>query len=101
MDDEVDAKNEENQENDTKSTGVENKGKSTGVDSNNEITGIKSESGNTGATDKTAEISLIEEAITEAERDIAGGKELLVGTETKTEDTQDKNVIRPYLQVPA
>ena len=45
-------------------------------------------------------MALIEEAIVEAEQDIAEGTELLVGTETKTEDTQDKNMIHPDLQVP-
>ena len=45
-------------------------------------------------------MEIIEEAVTEAERGIAEGKELLAGTETKTEDTRDENVIHPYLQVP-
>ena len=43
---------------------------------------------------------LIEEAIAEADQDIAEGKDLLSGTEAETEDTRDKNVIHPYLQVP-
>ena len=45
-------------------------------------------------------MALIEEAITEAERDIAEGTDLLAGTETGTEDTRKENVIHPYLQVP-
>ena len=40
---------------------------------------------------------LIEEAIAEAEWDIAERTELQAGTETKTEDTWYKNVIHPYL----
>ena len=43
---------------------------------------------------------LIEEAISEAEQDIAEGTELIAGTETETEDTRDENVIHPDLQVP-
>ena len=43
---------------------------------------------------------LIEEAVAEAERDIAEGTELLAGTETKTEDIRNENMIHPYLQVP-
>ena len=46
-------------------------------------------------------MEIIEEAIAEAEQDIAEGPELLAGTETETEDTRDKKVIHPYLQVPA
>ena len=45
-------------------------------------------------------MALIEEAKAEAERDIAEGTELISGTETKTEDTRDKNMIHPDLQVP-
>ena len=45
-------------------------------------------------------MALIEEAIAEAERYIVEGTELLAGTETKTEDTRDENVIHPDLQVP-
>ena len=80
---------EDNEDNDTESTGVDNDeeitgvrhdGKTTGVDSNNEIT----ESGITGATDKADGLALIEEAIAEAELDIAEGTDLLAGTETET-----------------
>ena len=42
---------------------------------------------------------LIEESIAEAQRDIAEGNDLLAGTETETEDTRNKNVIYPDLQV--
>ena len=42
-------------------------------------------------------MSLIEEAIVEAERDIAEGTDILVGTETETEYTRDENVIHPDL----
>ena len=87
-------------DNDSKITGVRNKDKSTGVDNDNESMGINSESRSTGATDKADKIALIEEAISEAERDIAEGTELLAGTESETEDTRDRNVIHPYLQVP-
>ena len=45
-------------------------------------------------------MALIEEAIAEAERDIAEGTELLSGTETETEYTRDENVIHTDLQVP-
>ena len=45
-------------------------------------------------------MSLIKEAIAEAEQDIAEGTGLLAGTENETEDTRDENVIHPYLQVP-
>ena len=45
-------------------------------------------------------MALVEEAIAKAERDLAEGTALLSGTETKTEDTPDKNVIHPYFQVP-
>ena len=51
-------------------------------------------------TDEANEMSLIEEATAEAERDIAKGTDLLAGTETETEDAWNKNVIHPYLQVP-
>ena len=98
-DDEGNDENEDKQENDTKSTGVENSSKSTGVchenestgvDSNNESTGIKSESDSTGAADEADEMTLIEETIAEAERDIVEGKEKLAGAETKTEDTREE-----------
>ena len=45
-------------------------------------------------------MSLIEEAIAKVERDITEGTDLLAGTETETEDTRNKNVINPDLQVP-
>ena len=73
---------------------------STGVDSDNDSTEIKSESGSMVATDEADKMALIEEAILESERDITEGTELLEGTEVETEDTRDKNVIHPYLQVP-
>ena len=96
---------EYNEENYTKSTGVENDGKITGVCHNNEITGVDSdnksrESVNTEATDEAGEMALIEEAIAEAERDIAEGVDLLAGTETKTEYTWNENAIHPDFQVP-
>ena len=74
--------------------------KSTGVDSNNESTGIKSELDSTGATDEANKMELIEGAIEEAERCIAEGSEILAGTEAKTEDTKDENVIHPGLHIP-
>ena len=45
-------------------------------------------------------MALIEEAISEAKQYIAEGTDLLAGTETKTEDTRNKNMIHPDLQVP-
>ena len=42
-------------------------------------------------------MELIEEAIEEAERDIAEGTYLLAGNETETEDTRDESAIHPYL----
>ena len=86
-------------ENDGKSTGVCHNNKITGVDSDNDSKGIKSVLGSTGATNEADGMTL-EEAIVEAERDIAEGKELLAGAETKTEDTRDKNVIHLDFQVP-
>ena len=56
--------------------------------------------GRTGATNKVDEMALIEEAIIEAEQDIVEENDLLAGNETKTEDTQNKNVIHPDFQVP-
>ena len=82
-------------ENDSKITGMRHGGKIAGVDSDNK----RSESGSTGATDKADKMALIEEAITEAERDIAEGTDLLAGTETGTEDTRNENVIHTYFQV--
>ena len=46
---------------------------STGVDSDEKSTGVKQESGIMGATDKVDKMALIEEAITEPERDISEG----------------------------
>ena len=71
----------------------------------NEISGVDSEkgsaeSGSTVATYKLDELELIEEAITEAERDIAEETDLLGGTKTETEEAQNENVIHPSLQVP-
>ena len=70
------------------------------MDSDNDSMGVKSESGSTGATDEADEMALIEEAIAEADRDITKGTDLLAGTETETEDTQNKNVIHPDFLVP-
>ena len=61
------------------------------MDSNNE----SAESGSTGATDEAEKLALIEEAIAEAERDIAETTDLLAGTETETEEAQNENVIHP------
>ena len=71
----------------------------------NEITGVhrdnkSAESGSMGATEEADELALIEEAITESERDIAEATDLLAGTETKTEEARNENVINPALQVP-
>ena len=40
-------------------------------------------------------MALIEEAIAKSERDITEGTDILVGTETKIEDTRNENVIHP------
>ena len=53
-----------------------------------------------GKNDKADELALIEEAITEAERDIAEATDLLAGTETENEEAQNENLIHPDLQVP-
>ena len=66
------------------------------MESDNEST----ESGSTVATSKEDEMALIVEAIAEAEKDIAEGTGILSGTETKTEDARNENVIHPGLQVP-
>ena len=60
-------------ENNGKIIGVRQDKKITGVDSDNEST----ELGGTGATDKADEMTLIDEAITETERDIAEGNDIL------------------------
>ena len=83
-------------ENDGKITGVRHDNGITGVDSNNK----SAESGSTGATDEVDKLALIDEATTEAERDIAEGTDLLAGTETETEEARNENVIHPALQVP-
>ena len=83
-------------ENDSKITGMRHGGKIAGVDSDNK----RAESGSTGATDKADKMALIEEAIAEAERDIAEGNDILAGTETETEYARNKNMIHPDLQVP-
>ena len=45
-------------------------------------------------------MALIEEAIAEADLDIAEETELLARTEAETENIRDKNVIHPDLQAP-
>ena len=70
-----------------------------------EITGVGSdskstESGSTGSNGEVEEQEIIEEAIAEAERDIAEAIDLLSGTETETEEARNENVIHPALQVP-
>ena len=69
-------------ENDGKITGVRYNDKTIGVDSNNE----SAESESTGSTDKADELAFIEEAISEAEQDIAEVTDVLAGTETENED---------------
>ena len=54
----------------------------TGVDIDNKITRIKPELESTGAIYEVDEMALLEEAISETERDIAEMIELLAGTET-------------------
>ena len=53
-----------------------------------------------GATNEADEMALIDEAMSEADQDIAEGKELLSGTETETEDTQVQNMIHSDSQLP-
>ena len=82
---------EDDEVNDTKSTGVENDGKITGVRHDNKTTGVDSnnnstELGSAGATEDADEMALIEEAIAESERDITEGTDLLAETETETEE---------------
>ena len=84
---------------------MDNDGEITGVRHNNEIAGVDSdnestESVSTGKNDEADELALIEEAIAEAERDIAEATDLLAGTETENEETRNENVIHPALQVP-
>ena len=76
------AEEEENEDNDNKSTGVDNDGKITGVQNDDKITGVDSdnesaESVRTGKNDKVDELTLIEEATEEAERDIAEATDLI------------------------
>ena len=73
---------EGNEYNDTESTGVDNDGEITGVQQDKEITGVDSdnesaESGITGATNEAGELALIEEAISESQRDIAEGPQTI------------------------
>ena len=80
---------EEDEDNDTKSIGVENDGEITGVRHDNKTTVVDSnnkstESGNMGENDEAYEMALVEEAIAEVERDIAEGTDLLTVTETET-----------------
>ena len=82
-------------ENDGKVTGVQQNDKTTGVDSDKK----SKELGSTGETDKEYELALVEEAITEAERYITGGTDLLAVTKTKTEEARNGNMIHPDLQV--
>ena len=86
---------EDDEENDTESTGMENNGEISGVQHDNKITGVDSdneitESGSTGTTDKADELALIEEGISEEEWDIVEGTDLLSGTETETEEAPKK-----------
>ena len=83
---------------------MDNDCKITGVRHDDEITGVYSdnksaESEITGKTDEADELALIEEAIAEAEQDIAKAIDLLAGTETENEEKQNENVIHPALQV--
>ena len=79
------AREEYDEEKDTKSTGVENVREIIGVCHNDEITGVDSDNesteyGSIGATDELDETALIEEAIAETDLDIAEGTDLLSGT---------------------
>ena len=80
-------------DNDREITGVRHDNEITGVDSNND----SAESGSKGATDEVDKLALIEEAIAEADQDIAEGTDLLAGTETETEEARNENVIHPDL----
>ena len=75
---------------------MDNDGEITGMDSNNK----SAESGSTRSTDKADKLALIEEAITEAERDIVEANDQLAGTETETEEARNENDTHPSLQVP-
>ena len=83
-------------DNDGKIKRVQDDDKITGVGSDNE----SAELGSTGKNDEADELVLIEDTITEAERDIAEATDVLAGTETENEETRNKNVIHPDLQVP-
>ena len=80
---------DEDNEKGKKITGFRQGKKIIGGYSDNKRTGGKTESRSTGATDKADEMTLIEEDIRKAERDIAEGTDLLAGNETKTKDTQN------------
>ena len=76
---------EDYDDNDTESTGVENNCKITGVRHKEKTTGVDSdnystESGSTGAVDKSDELALIKESTAEAERDNTEGNDLIAGT---------------------
>ena len=95
----------DNEGNGNESTGVDSKGEITGVQHNDKTAEVDSENESaeqrsTGSTDEADKLALIEEAITEAERDIAEATNLLAGTETETEEEQNENVIHPALQAP-
>ena len=66
------------------------------MDSDNESAELVSR----GKNDKADKLALIEEAIEEAERDIAEATDLLAGNDTENKETRNKNVIHPALQVP-
>ena len=96
---------EDNEGNNTESTGVDSDGKIIGFRHYGEITGMdndneSAESGSMGATDESDKLTLIEEAIAEAERDITEATDIIAGTETKTEEARNENVIHLALQVP-
>ena len=51
------------------------------------------------ANDEANDMTLIEEDIAEAERDIVEGTELLSGENIKTDDKQDKHMMHPEDQL--
>ena len=72
---------------------MDNDGEITGVRHDDEITEVGSDNKSaelvsTGATAKADELTLIEKAITESERDITEATDILAGTETKTEEAR-------------
>ena len=99
------ADKEEKEDNNNEITGVDNDGESQECD-----TTTKSQkwtatmrAQNQEAQEKMTnldKLALIEEAIGEAERDIAEATDLLAGTETKNEEARNENVIHSALQVP-